>query len=100
VQQVLGDRGLALAPAHLLHLATSAGAAALGLGDVVGDFSIGRQFDAVWLRPAPGGVLDVGLRHAEDPADALGKAFALAGPGDIGRVFVAGQMPLIPQVAP
>jgi guanine deaminase len=100
VQQVLGDRGLPLTPAHLLHLATSAGADALGLGDVVGDFSEGRQFDAVWLRPEPGGVLDIGLRHAEDPADALGKAFALAGAGDVARVFVAGEMPLLPQAAP
>jgi guanine deaminase len=99
-QQVLGDRGLPLAPAHLLHLATSAGAHALGLGDLVGDFTLGKQFDAVWLRPEPGGVLDVGLRHAEDPADALGKAFALAGPGDVGRVYVAGEMPLIPQATP
>jgi cytosine/adenosine deaminase-related metal-dependent hydrolase len=40
VQQVLGDRGLPLTPAHLLHLATSAGADALGLGDAVGDFSV------------------------------------------------------------
>jgi guanine deaminase len=99
VQQVLGDRGLPLTPAHLLHLATSAGADALGLADLVGDFSVGKQFDALWLRPEPGGVLDVGLRHAEDPSDALGKAFALAGPGDVARVYVAGEMPLLPQVA-
>ena len=51
MQQLLGERGLALTPAHLLHLATSAGAAALGLADEVGDLSVGKQFDAVWLRP-------------------------------------------------
>lgn len=91
VQQLLGDRGLALTPAHLLHLATSAGADALGLSDEVGDFSVGKQFDAVWLRPEAGRVLDVGLRNAEDASDALGKAFALAGAGDIARVIVAGE---------
>ena len=34
MQQLLGDRGLRLGAAHLLHLATSAGAGVLGLGDV------------------------------------------------------------------
>ena len=65
MQQLLGERGLALTPAHLLHLATSAGAAALGLADEVGDLSVGKQFDAVWLRPETGGALDIGLRHAD-----------------------------------
>ncbi len=91
MQQLLGERGLALSPAHLLHLATSAGAAALGLADEVGDLSVGKQFDAVWLRPQAGCALDVGLRHAADASEALGKAFALAGSGDIARVFVAGK---------
>jgi guanine deaminase len=96
VQQLLGERGLPLSPAHLLHLATSAGADALGLGDVVGDFSVGKQLDAVWLRPQAGSVLDVGLRHAGSPAEALGKAFALAGTGDVARVYVAGERAEIP----
>ncbi len=105
MQQLLGERGVALTPAHLLHLATSAGAAALGLADEVGDLSVGKQFDAVWLRPETGGALDIGLRHAEDASEALGKAFALAGPGDIARVFVAGEalkaeMPGTAAVAP
>jgi guanine deaminase len=103
VQQLLGDRGLALTPAHLLHLATSAGADALGLGAVVGDFSVGKEFDAVWLRPPAGSVLDLGLRHAEDPVDALGKAFSMAGPGDVARVIVAGEAtgrPEMPRTRP
>ena len=53
-QQLLGPDGLPLTPAHLLYLATRAGALALGLGDQVGDFEVGRRFDAVWLRPLPG----------------------------------------------
>ncbi len=51
MQQLLGPGGLPLASPDLLHLATRAGALALGLGDEVGDLSVGRQFDAVWVRP-------------------------------------------------
>jgi guanine deaminase len=91
MQQLLGERGLPLAPAHLLHLSTSAGAAALGLSDSVGDFEVGKQFDALWLRPTNGSTLEVCLRHAHGPADALGKAFALATPADVAATWVAGQ---------
>jgi len=90
MQQLLGEEGLPLGPAHLLHLATAAGAGALGLADEVGDLSVGKQFDAVWLLPAPGTPLDVGLRHAADPAEALAKAFALGTPGDVARTYVSG----------
>jgi guanine deaminase len=91
VQRLLGDQGFALAPAHLLHLATAAGAAALGLGDVVGDLSEGKEFDAVCLRPPAGTALDIGLRHAGSPEEALGKVFALAGDADVADVWVAGE---------
>ncbi len=91
VQQLLGDRGLALTAAHLLHLATSAGAVALGLGDEVGSFSPGLQFDALWLRPAPGTTLEVGLRHAAGTDEALARAFALGTSADVADVFVAGE---------
>ena len=49
-----GADGVALTPAHLLYLATAAGAAALGLDDQVGDLGVGKLFDALWLRPPPG----------------------------------------------
>jgi guanine deaminase len=90
VQQLLGERGLPLGPAHLLHLATSAGAQALGLADQVGDLSIGKQLDAVWLRPPAGSPLDVGLRHAADAGESLAKAFTLGTPADVAGVFVSG----------
>ncbi len=89
-QRMLGVEGLPLAPAHLLHLATRAGALALGL-DQVGDFSVGRQFDAVLVRPRLGDPLDVCLRHAAGPDDALGKIFALGGVSDLAGVWVAGE---------
>jgi guanine deaminase len=91
MQQLLGAAGLPLTSAHLLHLATRAGARALGLGDLVGDFEVGRQFDAVWLAPHPGTALAVGLRHAHDADDAVAKAFALGTDADVAGVWVAGR---------
>src|SRR5688572_99625 len=90
MQQLLGPDGLPLTSAQLLHLPTRAGALALGLGDSVGDLSVGKQFDAVWVRPRSGDTLDVGLRYAASADDALAKTFALAGPGDIAGVWVGG----------
>jgi guanine deaminase len=89
MQALLGADGLALTPAHLLWMATRAGAIALDLPDV-GDLSVGRQFDAVWLRPESGSTLDRVLRHAVDADDALAKVFALGGPADVRGVWVAG----------
>jgi guanine deaminase len=89
-QALLGPAGLPLTSTHLLFLATRAGALALGLADEVGDLSVGRRFDAVWVRPPADGTLEVCLRHAACPEDALAKVFALAGPADVAGVWVAG----------
>ena len=83
VQQLLGEQGVRLEAAHLLHLTTSAGAAALGLADQVGDLGVGKRFDVARLRPRPGTVLDVALRNARDAEDALAKAFTLGTPADL-----------------
>ena len=88
-QGLLGDAGFPLTAAHLLHLATRAGASALGL-DEVGDLSVGRQFDAILVRPRLGDPLDVCLRHAASPAEALAKIFALGGISDLSAVWIAG----------
>lgn len=90
MQALLGADGLPLTPAHLLHLATRAGAEALDLGDDVGDLSVGRQFDAVWVRPEDGTTLDVVLGHAADADDALAKVFALGSAADVRGVWVGG----------
>ena len=82
-QQLLGEDGLRLTAAQLLHLATAAGAAALDLADEVGDLGVGKRFDAVWLHPRAGTPLDVALKHARDADDALAKAFTLATPADL-----------------
>jgi guanine deaminase len=91
MQQLLGERGLPLTAPDLLYLATRAGAEALGLDDVIGDFSVGRQFDALWLRPEHGSTMDVALRHALSDDDALAKAFALGTSPAVHAVWVAGE---------
>ncbi len=90
VQRLLGGEGTALTPAHLLQLATASGADVLGLRDQVGDLSPGKRFDAVWVQPAPGTDLDIGLRHAADADAAVGKVFALANPHDVAGVWIDG----------
>ena len=91
VQQLLGRQGLPLSPAHLLFLGTRAGALALGIADRVGDLAVGKEFDAVWLRPPAGGPLAVNLANAADPADALARIFALATAADVAGVWTAGR---------
>jgi guanine deaminase len=90
-QQLLGPAGVSLTSTHLLHLMTSAGADVLGLADTVGDLSVGRQFDAVWLRPGDGTALDMSLRHSHSPEDALAKALAMGGSGDVAGVWIGGR---------
>ena len=90
IQQLLGPDGFPLTPAHLLYLATRAGARALGLDDRVGDFAVGKDFDAVWLCPVPGSTLAVNLKHARDTTDALARIFALATPADVADVWIRG----------
>jgi guanine deaminase len=91
MQALLGPDGLPLTPAHLLFLATRAGALALGLAEEVGDLGLGRAFDAVWISPRTDDPLDVGLRHAASADDALAKVFALGTASDVVGVWVAGE---------
>jgi guanine deaminase len=90
MQQLLGAHGIPLTATHLLHLATRSGALALGLGDTVGDLGVGKQFDAVWVRPNDGDALAIGLRQATSADDALAKIFALGGPAAIAGVWIGG----------
>jgi len=90
IQHLLGPGGMNLTPVHLLYLATRAGARALGLDDRVRDFSVGKDFDAVWLRPAAGSTLGVNLKHASGTTDALARVFSLATPADVVDVWIRG----------
>jgi guanine deaminase len=82
--------GLRLTPAHLLWLATRAGALALGLGEAVGDLTPGREADFVLLRPPPGGTLEAALARCDSPEQALGALFALAREECVAEARVAG----------
>jgi guanine deaminase len=90
VQQLRGSDGVPLSAAHLLYLATAAGAAALELTDQIGDLSPGKRFDAIWLHPDHDGTLSQVLRHANGADDALAKIFALATPSDVAGVWIDG----------
>jgi guanine deaminase len=89
-QQQRDGNGVPLGPEHLLYLATAAGAAALGLGDQIGDLSVGKAFDALWLSPPPDSPLGVGMRHAESSEQMLARAFAMASSYDIAGVWIGG----------
>lgn len=90
MQRLRSEDGVDLTAPQLLYLATAAGAEALDLADQVGDLSVGKQFDAVWIRPTSGEPLDVGLRHANSAEDAVAKIFALGTPADVAGVWVGG----------
>ncbi len=90
IQRLRGDDGVTLNAAMLLYLATNAGARALGLGAEIGDLSVGKRFDAIWLRPALGSPLDSCLRHADTAEQALARTFALATSTDIAGAWVGG----------
>ncbi|MBC9955657.1 guanine deaminase [Yimella sp. cx-51] len=91
MQQLLGDDGLPLTSAHLLYLATRAGAHALEMDEEIGDLSAGKQFDAIWIRPQDGDPLDMGIEHAKDSDDVLAKIFALGTTDDVAGVWVGGE---------
>ncbi|ANS79612.1 Guanine deaminase [Serinicoccus hydrothermalis] len=92
LQQLLGAEGVPLTPAHLLYLATGAGARALGLGEQVGDLGVGKQFDALWLVPPTGSTLDTALRHAPGDSDRLARIFVLGTPADVAATWVGGRL--------
>jgi guanine deaminase len=81
-----------LQPAELLHLATAAGADALGLGDEVGDFTPGKSADFVLVRPPDGSVLASVLERCDSVEDMLGPLVTLARGESVSEVRVAGRV--------
>ncbi|CAM4354013.1 guanine deaminase [Deinococcus marmoris] len=90
MQQLLGDGGVPLTPAHLLYLSTRAGAEALDMQDQIGDFGVGKAFDAVWLRPPEGSTLEAMLGHTESASATLAALYAGGTQADVARVWVGG----------
>jgi guanine deaminase len=88
--QMVRAGGELIGPAHLLYLATKAGAEALGLGDEIGDLSPGRSADFVLVRPPQGGTLHAVLRQSPSAEATLGALFTLAREECVADVRVAG----------
>jgi guanine deaminase len=78
-------------PTELLHLATRAGALALGLDDECGDLQPGRSADFLLLRPRPDSTLAAVLEAVPDWDARLGALFALAREDAVAEVRVAGE---------
>ena len=91
MQRLLPD-GVALAPAHLLYLATRAGAEALGIEALTGDFTPGKSADFVHLRAPEGSVLASALARAEGPERLLAALVTLGGAESVREVRVAGEV--------
>ena len=90
-QQLLREDGYRMTSAHLLYLATKAGALALGRGDEVGELSVGHQFDAVWIYPRPGSSTAAVMNSAVDVVDSTTRMFAQATSDDVASVWIAGK---------
>ncbi len=92
VQMLAGSDGERLSPAHLLWLATGAGAAALGLSDEVGDLRVGKSADFVLVRATEGSTLAAVLERTESVEETLGALFTLAREESIAEARVAGEV--------
>lgn len=91
LQRIVPD-GFVLGAAHLLYLATRAGAEALGLAGEIGDFQIGKAADFVCLRPPEDSPLTAVVAQTESPERALSALFTLAGQESVAEVRVAGSV--------
>jgi guanine deaminase len=91
LQRLMPD-GFALSPAHLLYLATRAGAEAIGMEAETGDFTAGKSADFVCLRPPEGSVLAAALSQAESAERLLSALLTLAGAESVREVRVRGRV--------
>ncbi len=92
LMQRVAPEGMPLAAAHLLYLATRAGAEALGLAGETGDLTAGKAADIVYLRPPEESPLAAVIHGAADPERVLAALFMLAGPESIAQVRVEGSV--------
>ncbi|HEX2104832.1 MAG TPA: guanine deaminase [Solirubrobacteraceae bacterium] len=98
--QMVREGGQLIGPAHLLHLATRAGADALGLGDEIGDLCPGRSADFVLVRAPEDSTLAAVLRSSPSADATLGALFTLAREDAVAEVRVAGERIVYGDAAP
>src|SRR5262249_9573816 len=89
-QRLLNSAGTHLTAAHLLYLATRAGAEALGLAHEIGDFELGKSADFVYLKPVAGSPLAAITAHAASAERLLSAIITLAGAECVREACVAG----------
>ena len=90
--QRLAPEGELLSPAHLLYLATLAGAESLGLTELTGNFVPGKAADLVYLRPPAESALAASLELADSPSRILACLITQAGAESVRQVRVDGQV--------
>ena len=90
MQALLGAEGLPLTPAHMLHLASAAGAKRWTWPTRSGTSRWASTSMRCGSPRSPATPSMSCCRHAADPDDALAKVFALAGPSDVQGVWVGG----------
>ena len=90
--QMVREQGHMLGPAHLLYLATAAGAAALGHAHLTGDLTPGKAADLLLLRPPAGSTLEAVLEESPSWEAALGAIFTLAREESVLEVRVGGDV--------
>lgn len=73
-----------------LHLATQSGADALGLGEQLGSFDVGKRFDALVLAATPPSIRPYPAGVAEDASDVLHKLLTLGDDRHVVAVYVGG----------
>ncbi|GIW35833.1 guanine deaminase [Meiothermus sp.] len=91
IAQRYAQDGVNLTPAHLLYLATQAGAEILGLGEEVGSFALGKAADVVWLKPEERSTLEVHFRQLDSVEQLLGSLFTLHGEAKVHKVWLEGR---------
>ena len=89
MQRTISD-GITLDGTQLLYLATLAGAEAVGLESEIGDFSVGKSADLIYVKPPAKSVFESVVTYAESPERVLDAIFTLAGQESIQQVWVGG----------
>ena len=86
-----GGKDKALSLEEVFYLATMGGAKVCCLEDQIGNFTVGKQFDAVWVTTEPEGAMTV--HEEEDSIRTVFEKFIMSGDDrNISRVYVRGRL--------